>query len=116
MLGSAVVVSLDDKIKFLRGVSERTRLSILISLRSGEKTVSDIVQEIGASQSGVSQHLACLKGCGMITKRQDGKFCYYALSGPHMEAFLAMLDTVMVEVGEKVRCCGMNSRLPGDHA
>ncbi|WP_246843656.1 helix-turn-helix transcriptional regulator [Leclercia sp. W17] len=111
-----MAATLDDKIKFLRGVSEKTRLSILISLRSGEKTVSDIVNEIGASQSGVSQHLACLKGCGMITKRQEGKFCYYGLSGPHMEAFLVMLDTLMVEVGEEVHCCGMNSRLLGDPA
>ena len=54
------------------GFSERTRLSILLSLLEGEKRVVDLVDELGGSQSNISGHLACLKDCGLVTDRPQG--------------------------------------------
>lgn len=110
-----MISHLNAKMKFLRGVAERTRLNILLTLREGEKTVNDITTLTGGTQSNISQHLACLKGCGIISRRQEGKYCYYALSGPHMLDFLNMLDVLMDEIGCDVACCGMNASLvPGE--
>ncbi|OIX90522.1 hypothetical protein BFS13_10050 [Pantoea sp. Ae16] len=112
---SDMTSDLQPKIKFLRGVAEKTRLSILLTLREGEKTVNDITALTGGTQSNISQHLACLKGCGVISRRQEGKYCYYALSGPHMLDFLNMLDVLMDEIGCDVACCGLNASLvPGE--
>ncbi|WLS81194.1 metalloregulator ArsR/SmtB family transcription factor (plasmid) [Erwinia pyri] len=112
---SDMTSDLQPKIKFLRGVAEKTRLSILLALREGEKTVNDITALTGGTQSNISQHLACLKGCGVISRRQEGKYCYYALSGPHMLDFLNMLDVLMDEIGSDVACCGLNASLvPGE--
>jgi ArsR family transcriptional regulator len=63
-------LQLDVKAKFIRGFSDKTRLQILESIREREKTVSQIVDEIQGNQSNISQHLACLKGCGIIVGRQ----------------------------------------------
>ncbi|MGC2427049.1 MAG: metalloregulator ArsR/SmtB family transcription factor, partial [Nitrososphaeraceae archaeon] len=52
------------KAKLFRGLGDSTRLSILESLRKGEKATSQIVKETGQSQSNVSNHLACLLDCG----------------------------------------------------
>lgn len=103
--------SLQPQIKFLRGVADKTRLSILLALRDGEKTVTELTELTESTQSNISQHLACLKGCGIITRRQAGKYCYCALSGPHMLEFLNMLDTLMGEIGSDVACCGLNATL-----
>lgn len=57
---------LDVKAKFIRGFSDKTRLQILECIKNGEKTVSQIVEELQGNQSNISQHLAWLKGCGII--------------------------------------------------
>jgi len=107
-------VSVEAKVKFLRGVADKTRLGILQAIRSEEKTVNGIVACVGGSQSNISQHLACLRGCGVITKRQEGKFCYYGLANSNIIDFLSMVDTVMEDICDDVTCCTMNATLLGD--
>jgi len=104
-------ISIDAKVKFLRGVADKTRLGILQAIRSEEKTVNDIVACVGGSQSNISQHLACLRGCGVITKRQEGKFCYYSLANSNIIDFLALVDTIMEDIFDDVTCCAMNATL-----
>lgn len=105
---------LDTQAKFLRGIAEKNRLKILQCLRSGAKTVNEIVELLDGSQSNISQHLACLRGCGVIQKRQEGKYCYYSLANAHIEALLNMLDTIMNDIGCEVSCCQLNKKLIGD--
>ena len=64
------------KAKFFRGLGDSTRLSILEILREGEKITSEIVKRTGQSQSNISNHLACLLDCGLVTNRRVGKILY----------------------------------------
>ncbi|MFC3418030.1 ArsR/SmtB family transcription factor [Salinicoccus hispanicus] len=100
-----ITVDLDTKVKLIHGFSNKTRLQILESIKMDEKTVSEIVADIGASQSSISQHLACLKECGIIIGRQQGKYIYYALRNQNMRDLLSMFDTVLDDVGENVASC-----------
>ena len=93
------------KIKFLRGFGDKTRIQILESLKEKERTVTQIVETVRASQSSVSQHIGCLKGCGLITGRQDGKYIYYSLSSEKVKLLLDMFDEVFAEVQSGVACC-----------
>ncbi len=102
---------LQSEMKFLRGVAEKNRLCILLALKDGEKTVSEITELTAGSQSNISQHLACLKGCGMISRRQEGKYCYYRLSGSYMLDFLNMLDALMDKIGADISCCELDPTL-----
>lgn len=59
--------------KFFRALGDPARLKILDSLMESEKNVSELVGLVGLSQGRVSSHLACLKQCGFVNTRRDGK-------------------------------------------
>ncbi len=101
---------LDIKVKFLKGFADRTRLQILESIKDQEKTVLQIVDEIEGNQSNVSQHLACLKGCGIVTARQDGKFIYYTLRDEQVKSLLDMFDTILGDVEQQVASCDKSEK------
>jgi DNA-binding transcriptional ArsR family regulator len=61
-------------------LAEPVRLAILDCLRSGEKTVSELVDESGLAQANVSKHLQLLHTAGFVTRRKDGLFVRYALA------------------------------------
>jgi DNA-binding transcriptional ArsR family regulator len=98
-------VDMDMKIKFLQGFSHKVRIQILECIKDEEKTVSQIVTDLNVSQSSVSQHLACLKGCGLIVGRQDGKFIYYSLRNQQVRELLTMFDVVLEDVQNDIACC-----------
>lgn len=108
-----VTVDIDLKTKFIRGFGDKTRLLILECIKDQEKTVSEIVKEINGNQSNVSQHLTCLKGCGIIVGRQQGKYMYYQLRNSQMKQLLNMFDEVLSIVEQNIEQCEINpARIP----
>ncbi len=101
-------VDVDTKVKFLHGFSHKTRIQILECIKDTEKTVSQIVKSIEGNQSNISQHLTCLKGCGIIVGRQEGKYIYYSLRNQQIRDLLSMFDEVLVEVEDDVAACENN--------
>lgn len=93
------------KAKFFRGFADPTRLAILECLRSGERTVSRIVQETGESQSNVSNHLGCLLECGLLKNRRDGKNILYSIRNSKVRRLLENSDTVLSEVYREIFEC-----------
>lgn len=93
------------KLKFLHGFSNKMRLLILECIKDEEKTVSQIVEQTKGSQSNISQHIACLKDCGLIVGRQQGKFIYYSLSNDKIRELLTMFDLVLADIEENVASC-----------
>src|SRR5574342_1431090 len=84
--------SIEIQAKLFRGFSDPSRLSILESLRDGAVTVSEIVVATGLSQPNVSNHLACLRDCGLVTAEQQGRFVYYKLSDKRVGQLLNLAD------------------------
>ena len=95
----------DIKMKLIHGFSNKTRIQILECIKEEEKTVSQIVEERKGSQSNISQHLACLKGCGIIVGRNEGKYMYYSLRNQHIRDLLSMFDLILEDVENDVACC-----------
>lgn len=98
-------LDVDMKVKFLRGFSDKTRIQILECIKKNEKTVSQIVKDLNGNQSNISQHLTCLKGCGIIVGRQEGKYIYYSLRNQQVRDLLTMFDVVLEDVQNDVACC-----------
>jgi len=98
-------VDIDIKMKFLHGFSNKTRIQILDSIKEEEKTVSQIVDDLNGNQSNISQHLTCLKGCGLIVGRQDGKYVYYRVRNQLIRDLLTMFDVVLEDVQNDIACC-----------
>ncbi len=63
-----------------RALGEPARLGILQALRRGERCVSEIEAETGLNQANLSRHLQVLLSTGMVRRRKDGLFVYYALA------------------------------------
>lgn len=97
--------ALTVKAKLFRGFSDPTRLAILEALRTGPLSVSAIIQATGLHQSTVSNHLACLNGCGLVSRRQQGKYAFYQLSDERVELLLRTGDELMADVARGVYEC-----------
>lgn len=93
------------KAHFIHGLSNKTRLTILELLKLKEMTVNEIVEKSKISQSSISQHLACLKGCGLVISRQEGKFVYYQIKNDQILALLQLIDSVVEDTEEDIACC-----------
>jgi DNA-binding transcriptional ArsR family regulator len=68
-------------------------------------TVSEIVAATGLSQSNVSNHLGCLRDCGLVTANQKGRFVYYRLSDDRVAALLRLADELLADVARGVYEC-----------
>jgi ArsR family transcriptional regulator, cadmium/lead-responsive transcriptional repressor len=68
--------------KLFRGFGDRSRLSILLAIETEAKTVNEIVEATGLTQPNVSNHLSCLRECGMVVATPNGKFNIYELTDP----------------------------------
>ena len=73
------------------------RLAILHYLKDGEKTVNDIAQITGASQSNVSQHLAILRQRQIVETRKAGSNIYYRVASPKISQACDMIREVLKE-------------------
>lgn len=95
----------DLKTKLFRGLSDASRLAILNGLRVGALTVSEIVERTGLSQSNVSNHLACLRCCGLVIREQQGRCVYYELADVRIAQLLDLADELLVEVAQEIAEC-----------
>lgn len=87
------------------GFSDRTRLGILLALLDGEKRVVDLVGEIGGSQSNVSGHLACLKDCGLVSDRPQGRQTFYAIANKEVVGVLRAAEKLLAVNGQAIEMC-----------
>lgn len=105
MLTVANPTTLALQAKLFRGFADPSRLAILIALRNGARSVSDIVQATGLSQPNVSNHLGCLRDCGLVTASPQGRFVYYELSDRRVEQLLRLADELLADVAKGVYEC-----------
>jgi len=94
-----------------RGLADRTRLAILAELTGGERRVVDLTGTLGLAQGTVSGHLACLRDCGLITARPEGRQMFYSLAHPNLLDLLRAAERLLDRTGEAVRLCPVY----GDH-
>ncbi len=93
------------KAKFFRGFADPSRLRILECLRGGPLTVAAIVEVTGLSQSNVSNHLACLHDCGLVTRERQGRHVLYRLSDDRVGQLLALAEALLADVAQGVYLC-----------
>lgn len=86
-------------------LSDGTRLAIVRRLAGGEARVVDLVGELGLAQSTVSAHLACLRDCGLVEGRAQGRQVFYSLTHPELLDLLASAETVLAVTGHAVALC-----------
>jgi ArsR family transcriptional regulator, cadmium/lead-responsive transcriptional repressor len=95
--------------RFFRGLDDSTRALILELLLPGEKTVSELVELTGSPQGRVSNHLACLRHCGYVTTRREGRFVFYRLADDRVRALLRIAQELMADHAQALLSCAVVS-------
>jgi DNA-binding transcriptional ArsR family regulator len=112
MLINAATQSIELKAKLFRGFGDPSRLAILDTLRSGPRTVSEIVETTGLSQPNVSNHLACLRDCGLVLAEQNWRFVTYRLSDDRVGDLLALSESLLSAIALGVYECTRYNQPP----
>lgn len=88
------------------GLSDPSRLAILRHLALGEHRVVDLTAHLGLAQSTVSKHLACLRSCGLVTSRPEGRASMWSLC--HADTVMELLsaaERLLARTGDAVTLC-----------
>jgi ArsR family transcriptional regulator, cadmium/lead-responsive transcriptional repressor len=88
------------------GLSDPSRLGIVRHLALGEHRVVDLTDHLGLAQSTVSKHLACLKDCGLVSSRPEGRASMWSLN--HTDTVMELLcaaERLLASTGDAVTLC-----------
>lgn len=102
---AVAVVNLDAATALFHSLSDGTRLAILRRLAGGEARVVDLTAELGLAQSTVSAHLACLRDCGLVDFRPQGRSSVYRLARPELLEMFRAAEVVLEATGSAVALC-----------
>lgn len=91
--------------KLFRGFSDASRLNILDALVGGRKKVGELVEITGLTQSNVSNHLSCLKGCGLVRAEPEGRFVHYELTDERVADLIRLGREVLADVAQNIYDC-----------
>jgi DNA-binding transcriptional ArsR family regulator len=89
--------------KFFRGLADPSRLTILEALLDGPKHVGELVRRSRLSQPNVSQHMNCLRCCGLVTSAREGRRVYYRVASPGMRRLLEQAADILREAERAIR-------------
>ncbi|GAA5108559.1 ArsR/SmtB family transcription factor [Nocardia brasiliensis] len=89
--------------RFGYALSDSTRTQILLSLRTAPGYPSELADQIGVSRQILSNHLACLRGCGLVVAVPEGRRSRYELADPRIGR--ALDDLVGLVLAVDPACC-----------
>src|SRR5919108_20129 len=99
-------VATDLVAKYFRGLGDPTRVRVLELLRrEGELSVGELVARLGLPQPQVSNHLACLRWCGFVETRRDGRTVYNRLADARVAQMLDLAESLLADNAEHVAVC-----------
>lgn len=84
-------------VELLKAMANEWRLMILCQLADGEKTVSELQNVLGLSQSALSQHLAVLRRERIVSSRKHAQSVSYSLAGKDAPKVMQALHEVFCE-------------------
>jgi DNA-binding transcriptional ArsR family regulator len=99
------VTGLDAAVSLFRGLADPTRLAIVQHLARGEARVVDLTRQLALAQSTVSGHLACLRDCGLVTARPEGRQMFYSIAQPELTGLLSAAERLLEATGWQVALC-----------
>jgi ArsR family transcriptional regulator, cadmium/lead-responsive transcriptional repressor len=89
-----------------RSFGDPSRLAILRHLLTGDHRVVELTAHLGLAQSTVSAHLACLRDCGLVTSRPQGRASMWSLTHPKaVLKVLAASEELLTATGDAVELC-----------
>ena len=94
-------------------MADPTRSRILLTLLQGPNYPAVLACELELSRSNVSNHLACLRDCGIVVAEPEGRQTRYEIADPHLARALTALVEVTLAVDEQAPCLDPECSVPG---
>jgi DNA-binding transcriptional ArsR family regulator len=94
----------------LRTLASPRRIEILHALARGPMEVGRLARAIGASQPNVSQHLAVMRGAGIVEAERDGREVRYRLADPDVVVACALMRSVLERRLTRLGAMAANAR------
>ena len=95
-----------------RAMADPTRSRILMSLVSAPGYPAQLAFDLDLTRSNVSNHLGCLRGCGIITAIPEGRQTRYEIADPHIARALTALVDLVLAIDEGAPCLDDRCELP----
>jgi DNA-binding transcriptional ArsR family regulator len=96
-----------EAVALLRLISESSRHRLLHTLRSGEKSVGQLVALLQDEQSNLSHHLALLRQAGLVASRRQGRNQVYRLADPEVARLLDQVEQVATRLDQVAYTAGL---------
>ena len=90
---------------FFQGLSDPTRVRILELLEERPRTVTELVEALGLAQGRVSSHLSCLRWCGYVEARVEGRFNRYRLVDERVREILHLGEAIVRDNASRLTSC-----------
>lgn len=103
---------LDAMNRLGRAIADPTRARILLQLLDGPGYPAQLAESLGLTRTNVSNHLACLRGCGLVIAAPEGRRTRYEIADPHLAQALRSLLAVVVAVDDGVPCADPACAVP----
>ena len=81
-----------------RALADLTRCRLLLALLEGPNYPGRLAAQLGLTRSNVSNHLSCLRGCGLVVASWEGRQTRYELADAHLTRALRELVDVVLAV------------------
>lgn len=96
-----------------RAMADPTRSKILMTLIDGPSYPAVLSRDLELTRSNVSNHLACLRDCGIVIAEPEGRQTRYEIADPHLTRALVSLLNVTLAVDENAPCSDSTCTVPG---
>lgn len=100
-----ITTDLTAAVSLFHSLADPSRLLILRRVSQGEARVRDLTDELGLAQSTVSEHVACLRDCGLIVARSEGRQNFYSVTTPEVIDILESAERLLAQTGYKLDLC-----------
>jgi DNA-binding transcriptional ArsR family regulator len=87
-----MIPDMHEAAELFRALADPTRLAVFECVARREMTVSELTSRFDVSQSAISQHLAALRGSGLVSQRKEGKYVYYRAKPAGMKPLIHWLS------------------------
>lgn len=95
-----------------RAMADSTRSRILMSLLDHPGYPAQLARDLDLTRSNVSNHLSCLRSCGIVVAIPEGRKTRYEIADPHLTHGLTALVNVVLAVDESAECLDVSCTIP----
>ena len=96
-----------------RAMADPTRSRILMTLLDGPSYPAVLSRDLDLTRSNVSNHLTCLRDCGIVLAEPEGRKTRYEIADPHLATALNALVNATLAVDENTPCIDSECSVPG---